>query len=116
VAIGPIETAGAAVTRSMLADSFPPSRADRLEFAGFLALQIVRGEMFRRVWHQLVADGSAAPSRNLTLQTMIADLPQLTNVLLRMRWRMCRSEDPMFFTGDQPVREPPASDRSSRSP
>jgi hypothetical protein len=103
VAIGPSESAGADVCRSMLAGRFPPSDADRLEFAGFLALQTVRGAMFRRAWEELAAAAGKTPSRNATMRTTLDQLPQLANVLLRMRWRLNQSERPIFFTGDQPV-------------
>ena len=103
VAFGQVETVAARIAREMLADAFPPRDADRLEFAGFLALQIVRGEMFRVAWERLVATARAVPLRNFTMHAMVRDLPQLANVLLRMRWRLWRFREPCLFTGDQPV-------------
>ena len=68
---GPIETVGARVARSMLAGDFPPSPDDRLEFSGFLAAQVVRGEGFRMVWERMNAAHGVHPLRNFTLHTTI---------------------------------------------
>jgi hypothetical protein len=103
LAWGPIETVGARVARSMLAGDFPPSPDDRLEFSGFLAAQVVRGESFRLLWERMNAAHGVHPLRNFTLQTTVRDMPQLANVFLRMRWRLCRWDRPMLLTGDQPV-------------
>jgi hypothetical protein len=103
VGIGPIEAAGAHVGRAMVAGTFPPSDPEKLEFAGFLALQATRGAAFRSEWERLVASHGAVPLRNFTIDTMLKDLAQLANIFLRMRWRLCRFAEPALFTGDQPV-------------
>jgi hypothetical protein len=102
-AIGPSESIAAKLSRTMLAGGFPLCPEDRLEFAGFLALQTVRGEMFRAAWEGVAREAGVRPSRNATIRQMLDHLPQLVNVLLRMRWRLRRSDTPILFTGDQPV-------------
>ena len=102
-AFGLIESAGARIMQSVLDGTFPPRDRDRLEFAGYMALQSVRGHAFRRAWEQMLAEEGAAAHRNFTAKVMVDNMPRLTNAFLRMRWRLCRFEQPCLFTGDQPV-------------
>ena len=102
-AFGLIETAGARIMRSMLDGHFPPRDADRLEFAGYMALQSVRGHAFRQAWEEMLAEERASMGRNFTAGVMVNNMPRLANAYLRMRWRMCRFAEPCLFTGDQPV-------------
>ena len=56
--------------------------ADRLEFAGYMALQSVRGHAFRRAWEGVAGRGrSVSVQRNFTAGVMVNNMPRLAQRL-----------------------------------